>query len=255
MQGLSGLYSRYRGRKGTAKTPALEARILNWTRRKPTEGSAHCSSRRLAKALGINRMMVARVLARAGLKPHRVERYVASNDPEFGSEPADIVRLYVNPPQHAAAFCIERDVIARGISTSMKDLSRKLMRYIRLYNRKPKPINRICQNTEHRIQFDANSRFTGHSVPSSHSGGGQRLRSSSWRAVPWKAPSGRKERNSTFGLENWVDLLVLWIFFPLVTGVLLLIAPRKPNRPRKPPGGQGAVILGPAFGLRHEGRA
>lgn len=34
---------------------------------------------------------------------------------------------------------VERDVIARGIFTSVKDLARKLMRYIRLYNRAPKP--------------------------------------------------------------------------------------------------------------------
>jgi hypothetical protein len=31
-------------------------------------------------------------------------------------------------------------VIARGVFTSVKDLARKLMRYIRHYNRAPKPI-------------------------------------------------------------------------------------------------------------------
>ena len=35
---------------------------------------------------------------------------------------------------------IERDVIARGISTSVKDLARKLMRYIRHDNAAPKPV-------------------------------------------------------------------------------------------------------------------
>src|SRR5687768_1680413 len=35
---------------------------------------------------------------------------------------------------------IERDVIARGIFTSVKDLARKLMRYIRQYNKAPKPV-------------------------------------------------------------------------------------------------------------------
>jgi transposase len=35
---------------------------------------------------------------------------------------------------------IERDVIARGIFTSVKDLARKLMRYIRYYNQTPKPV-------------------------------------------------------------------------------------------------------------------
>jgi len=63
--GLSGLYSHYRGRKVQSKTPSLEARILNWTRRKPTDGSTHWTTRKLAAQLGINHMMVARVWARA----------------------------------------------------------------------------------------------------------------------------------------------------------------------------------------------
>lgn len=35
---------------------------------------------------------------------------------------------------------IEREVIARGIFTSVKDLARKLMRYIRQYNKAPKAV-------------------------------------------------------------------------------------------------------------------
>jgi transposase len=35
---------------------------------------------------------------------------------------------------------IQRDVITRGIFTSIKDLDKKLMRYIRRYNKLPKPL-------------------------------------------------------------------------------------------------------------------
>ena len=35
---------------------------------------------------------------------------------------------------------IQRDVITRGIFTSPKDLDKKLMRYIRQYNKDPKPL-------------------------------------------------------------------------------------------------------------------
>ncbi len=35
---------------------------------------------------------------------------------------------------------IERDIIARGIFTSVADLKRKIMKYIRHYNKVPKPI-------------------------------------------------------------------------------------------------------------------
>jgi|SRR5580700_371459 transposase len=36
---------------------------------------------------------------------------------------------------------IERDVIARGVFTSVSDLKRKLMRYIRQYNKSPRSVN------------------------------------------------------------------------------------------------------------------
>ena len=41
------------------------------------------------------------------MRPHRLERYTASHDPDFESKAADIIGLYLNPPQHAAVFCVE----------------------------------------------------------------------------------------------------------------------------------------------------
>ena len=106
-QGLAGLYARHQGRKVHKRTPKLEARILSWTRKPPLDGSTHWSSRKLARHLGVNQMMVVRVWKRAGLKPHRIERYMLSDDPDFESKATDVIGLYVNPPQHAAVFCVD----------------------------------------------------------------------------------------------------------------------------------------------------
>ena len=46
---------------------------------------------------------------------------------------------------------IERDVIARGIFTSVADLRRKLMRYIRHHNKQPRPIKWTYSNPKKRI--------------------------------------------------------------------------------------------------------
>ena len=284
---LGGLYGRQLGRRPTKRSVQLEARILERTRRKPGDGSTNWSVRKLAKELGIPHMTVARVWARAGIKPHRLERYTVSNDPDFETKAADVIGLYLNPPQHAVVFCVdektaiqaldrldpvlplspgraerhgfeyyrhgtlslygalntktgavvgktaarhtsaefvaflgdlvagqppgqeihviadnlsahkskrvaafmdahpnvhmhftptysswlnqielwfakvERDVIARGIFTSVKDLARKLMRYIRLYNRAPKPIKWTYRTPEHRIRIERASHSTG----------------------------------------------------------------------------------------------
>src|SRR5487761_951759 len=114
-QRLAGLFARHQGRPATKRTPRLEARMLAWTRRAPNDGSTHWSSRKLAQALGVSHMMVARVWRRAGLKPHRLERYMASDDPDFERKAADVIGLYVNPPQHAAVFCVDEKTAIQAL--------------------------------------------------------------------------------------------------------------------------------------------
>jgi hypothetical protein len=45
---------------------------------------------------------------------------------------------------------IERDLLGRGIFTTVADLARKIRRYIRLYNKVPKPIRWAYRNPAHR---------------------------------------------------------------------------------------------------------
>jgi transposase len=47
---------------------------------------------------------------------------------------------------------IQRDLIARGIFCSVKDLDRKIMRYIRSYNRKATPIKWSSKDASKRIK-------------------------------------------------------------------------------------------------------
>jgi hypothetical protein len=60
-------------------------------------------------------MRVARVWRRARLQPHRVESYAASNDPNFETKAADIIGLYMNPPQHAAVFCVDEKTAIQAL--------------------------------------------------------------------------------------------------------------------------------------------
>src|SRR5467141_34479 len=113
--GLDGLDTYHPGQKATVLTPALRARILSATRKKPSDGSTHWSCRKLASALDVSKDAVHRVWQEAGLKPHRLERYMASDDPEFEAKAADIIGLYLNPPQHAAVFCIDEKTAIQAL--------------------------------------------------------------------------------------------------------------------------------------------
>lgn len=115
-EGLAGLHSRHRGRiERTTLTPKMEAKILEWTRRPPTDGSTHWTTRKLGRALKINHMAVARAWKRANIRPHRMRRYMASDDPEFEKKTADVIALYLDPPQHAAVFCLDEKTAIQAL--------------------------------------------------------------------------------------------------------------------------------------------
>jgi transposase len=70
--GLEGLDTYHPGQPAVILTPALRAKILAATRRKPKDGSTHWSCRKLAAAISVSKDMVHRVWQEAGLKPHRL---------------------------------------------------------------------------------------------------------------------------------------------------------------------------------------
>ncbi len=117
-QRLPGLEANYRGQPPTVRTPRMEARILAKTRQRPPDGSTHWSTRKLAKALGVSHVLVARVWRRAGLQPHRLERYMLSDDPDFEQKAADVLGLYLHPPQHAAVFAADEKTAIQALDRS-----------------------------------------------------------------------------------------------------------------------------------------
>src|SRR5262244_3945442 len=112
---IEGLNPRHKGSRPRLVTPAVQARILRRTLEAPPDGSTHWTCRKLAKAVGISKSTVQRVWTQAQLKPHRLDRYIASNDPEFETKAADIIGLYMNPPQHAAVFCVDEKTAIQAL--------------------------------------------------------------------------------------------------------------------------------------------
>jgi len=114
-EGLAGLAARHRGSKPSVLTPTLQARILTWTRRRPPHGATHWSTRSLGRKLGVQHTIIARAWRHAGLQPHRLERYMRSTDPDFETKAADVIGLYLDPPQHAVVFCIDEKTAIQAL--------------------------------------------------------------------------------------------------------------------------------------------
>jgi transposase len=105
--GLLGLATIHPGLPPQKLTPQLRARVLDKTRQPPPDGSTHWSLRKMAVLMKVNKNLIARIWKEAELKPHRLDRYMASDDPQFEEKAADIIGLYLNPPQNAAVFCVD----------------------------------------------------------------------------------------------------------------------------------------------------
>jgi transposase len=113
--GVPGLHSRYHRRPPTVLTPAMQARIMEKTRQAPPDGSTHWSTRKLARLLKINHNHVGHAWQHAGLQPHRFERYMASDDPDFEAKAADVIGLYLHPPQHAVVFAVDEKTAIQAL--------------------------------------------------------------------------------------------------------------------------------------------
>jgi len=113
--GIAGLDPRHQGSQPRVASAAMQAKILRKTQQKPADGSTHWSCRKMAAELGLSKSTVQRVWTQTRLKPHRLDRYMASNDPHFEKKAADIIGLYLNPPQHAAVFCVDEKTAIQAL--------------------------------------------------------------------------------------------------------------------------------------------
>jgi transposase len=104
---LDGLYDDPRpGAKRTITDEQVEAVIIR-TLETPPRGATQWSTREMAKAVGLSRMAISRIWHAFGLQPHRSETFKLSNDPLLVEKVRDIVGLYLDPPAHAAVFCVD----------------------------------------------------------------------------------------------------------------------------------------------------
>src|SRR6202795_4764722 len=105
--GMVGLATFHPGQPAKKLTTQMRARILAKTQQRPPYGSTHWSLRKMATVMHVGKDLIRQVWQEADLKPHRLDRYMASDDPQFEQKAADIIGLYLNPPQHAAIFCVD----------------------------------------------------------------------------------------------------------------------------------------------------
>jgi transposase len=67
----------------------------------------HWSTRTMAGQTGLPQSSVSRIWRAFRLKPHLVETWKLSADPEFIAKVRDVVGLYMSPPEHALVLAVD----------------------------------------------------------------------------------------------------------------------------------------------------
>jgi transposase len=67
----------------------------------------HWSTRSMASAMGMSQSAVSRIWRAFGLKPHAIETWKLSTDPQFVDKVRDVVGLYLAPPQNALVLAVD----------------------------------------------------------------------------------------------------------------------------------------------------
>ena len=69
--------------------------------------ATHWSTRSMAAAAGVSQTAVSQIWRAFGLKPHLVDEYKVSPDPQFVDKVRDVAGLYLNPPDAAVVLCVD----------------------------------------------------------------------------------------------------------------------------------------------------
>lgn len=96
-----------RGGRPPKVSAAKIKQIVRLTTQTTPKQATQWSTRLMAQRVGVSDTTVLRVWHAHGLKPHRVQSFKLSNDPQFTEKLEDIVGLYMAPPEHALVLCCD----------------------------------------------------------------------------------------------------------------------------------------------------
>ena len=105
--GIAGLRDQPRSGKPAKYGAELRDRILARLELPPPAGMASWDGGSLALALGVSDDAAWRVLRKQGIQLQRHRSWCVSTDPEFAAKAADVIGLYLNPPQNALVLSVD----------------------------------------------------------------------------------------------------------------------------------------------------
>jgi len=101
------------------------ADVVHMTLHEKPPNATHWSVRSMAAAAGISHTSVQRIWRAHGLKPHLIETFKISRDKNFAAKVADVVGLYLNPPDKALVLCVDEKSQIQALDRTQPGLPMK----------------------------------------------------------------------------------------------------------------------------------
>jgi|SRR3990172_973452 len=105
--GLDGLRDAPRPGQRRRYLPDDEKRVLRMLDQSPPSGYSQWNGPLLARALSLPADFVWKVLRSHGIQLQRRRSWCISTDPQFAEKAADVVGLYLDPPENALVLCVD----------------------------------------------------------------------------------------------------------------------------------------------------
>ncbi len=106
--GIAGLSDAVRPGKPAHYDKTTERRVLSLLDERPPKGYSQWNGNRLAEVLAdVSKAQVWRILRRHDICLQRKRSWCISTDAEFGPKAADVVGLYLNPPENALVLSVD----------------------------------------------------------------------------------------------------------------------------------------------------
>lgn len=106
-------------------TAETVAEVVSKTTQTTPANATQWSTRSMASEAGISEASVRRIWRAHGLKPHRIESFKVSNDPDFAAKLEDVVGLYLNPPEHALVLSVDEKSQIQALDRTQPGLPMK----------------------------------------------------------------------------------------------------------------------------------
>jgi transposase len=95
------------GRPRTITDEQVELVVTRTLEERGPGQDTHWSTRSMAAATGMSQTAISRIWRAFGLKPHLMQTWKLSTDPQFIDKVRDVVGLYLDPPDKAMVLCVD----------------------------------------------------------------------------------------------------------------------------------------------------